>query len=48
MENLDVSKDEAPKHVNTRYLFGIFGNVFVCCMQAGFAIASNNEVGQIL
>jgi MFS family permease len=51
MADLDdsrVSKDISEKEINYKYQIGLFGNLFLACMQAGFAIGSNNLVGQIL
>ena len=43
-----MSVDHAPKEINYRYQLSLFGNLFLSCIQAGFAIGSNNLVGQIL
>lgn len=40
-----MSRDFADKTINYRYMFGLFSNLVIACMQAGFAIGSNNQVG---
>lgn len=42
------SIDHAEKEINYRYQLCLFANLFLACMQAGFAIGSNNLVGSIL
>lgn len=40
-----MSIDHAERVVNYRYQLALFGNLFLACMQAGFAIVSNNLAG---
>jgi len=48
MDESRMSRDFADKTLNYRYMLKMFSSLVLACMQAGFAIGSNNQVGPIL